>query len=387
MGTNHLMSVAFLNENTLGHGSYLPRFIKELELRPELGIRPCRLDATPMPPAIQKRADFSIRGLRRVGIDFHVARWRRVVSRHAHGLIEEFRKRQPLDAIVINTQSVGLELTSLGEELPLLVCLDATFAQLRRSRWFAMNRVAGWLTPLTLAPILPRERRLLKAARQLLPWSAPVKESLLKDYAISPSRIRVLPPSLDLTRMRPRQRVVNKQPRVLFVGGDFFRKGGPVLREAHQRFLADRCDLHLITESAVPEQPGLHVHRNVKAGTDLWFELWQNADVFVFPSLLETFGIVLLEALAFRVPVVASRAGAAVDILDGGKNGLLLDQVTPEAIAEGVIRVLTDPLGSGKRAEQGRLRVERDFNLPRNTECLAEMIRDAVARNRSKPSN
>jgi glycosyltransferase involved in cell wall biosynthesis len=377
MATTPPLRVVFLNENTLGHSSYLPRFVRELEARPDLGITPIALNVIPMPAALQRRADHSIRGLRKFGLDFHAARWRRIVSRHARGMMDDLRRRQPIDAIVLNTQSVGLNLTELAREVPLLVCLDATFCQLRRSRWFAMNRVAAWFTPLTLAPILPAERRLLAAARRLLPWSAPVRESLLAEYQIPAAQVEVLPPSLDLGRFRPSPAKSSSRPQVLFVGGDFFRKGGRMLLDAYRGGLANRCDLHLITESNVAPEPGIHVH-HLTAGSDGWLERWQQADVFVFPSLLETFGIVLVEALAFGVPTIASRAGAATDILDGGEGGVLLSTVSPATIAAAIHATLDDLETARRRAAHGRRRVERDFDLRENTARLARMVHSSV---------
>ena len=69
------MNVAFLNENTLGHTSYLPRFAGELLRRPELGVTPHVLDALPLPPHLRRLGDTSIRGLRKFGLDFHGTRW------------------------------------------------------------------------------------------------------------------------------------------------------------------------------------------------------------------------------------------------------------------------------------------------------------------------
>lgn len=370
----------FLNENTLGHGSYLPRFIAELEKRPELGVAATRLDAVPLPPRLQARADRTLRGLRRFGLDFHAARWRRIVSAHARQSVEEAARARRPDVIVVNTQSVALELSRLSEQFPLVVCLDATFAQLKRSRWFAMNQIAAWFTPLTLAPILPPERRLFRAARQLLPWSAMARDSLIADYELPRDKIRVLPPSLDTAIYQRVAAPPKPKPKreILFVGGDFQRKGGPALLEAHQQGLAETFDLHIVTESDVPSRPGVFVHHNVRAGADAWRERWQKADVFVFPSGLETFGIVLLEAMAFGVPVVSSRAGAAEDILENGGNGLLLDSVTPDNIIRAVRAISDNPADARSRVQRGRARVERDFDLATNTEALAAILHAAA---------
>ena len=156
------------------------------------------------------------------------------------------------------------------------------------------------------------------------------------------------------------------------------RKGGPLLLEAFRGGLSAQADLHIITQSEVPPGPAVFVHRGVQAGSAAWHERWHQADVFVFPSALETFGIVLLEALAFHVPVVSSRAGAACDILEDGRNGILLHRVSPEAISAGIESVLTHPDAARERALRGRARVERDFDLAGNTARLADLIRAVI---------
>jgi glycosyltransferase involved in cell wall biosynthesis len=69
--------------------------------------------------------------------------------------------------------------------------------------------------------------------------------------------------------------------------------------------------------------------------------------------------------------VISSRAGAAADILENGRNGLLLETVSGPAIADAVERVRSDPEGARVRARAGRRRVERDFSLAANAERLA----------------
>ena len=375
------MNVAFLNENTLGHTSYLPRFAEELLRRPELGVKPRVLDALPLPPHLCRLGDTSIRGLRKFGLDFHGTRWRLATSRHLREQLDQLRQREPVDALVVNTQSMGLALDGLPLGLPVFVALDATFTQLARSPWFAPNAPSRWLQPLTLRGLLRRERALFARTTKFLPWSEPVAESLRCDYGVPDWRITVLPPSLTPPPRRAAQGT-NARPQLLFLGGDFFRKGGPQLRACHQRFFTDRCDLHLVTQSDVPAGPGVFVHRGVKAGSEAWLRRWREADVFVFPSRLETFGIVLLEALAFEVPVVASEAGAARSILDGGRFGKLLPEPTPEALKQALDEVLADPVQARERSRLGREHFEGNFDLATNTAKLAGWLL-AASRGRS----
>jgi hypothetical protein len=367
------LHVAFVNENTLGHASYLHPFIRELEKRPGLGIRASRIDAVPLPPGWRSLGERTIPLLRRYGLDLHVTRWRLVTSRYVRGRLDALREADPVDAVVVNTQSVGLDLARLAAELPVFVCLDATFTELARSPWFAPNRVAAAVAPLTLAPLRIKERRLVSAATRLLGWSRRVLGSLERDYGVPREKLEHLPPSVHLPPPRAAERVAGR-PRILFMGGDFQRKGGPLLLDCFLRHFADRCELHLVTQSEVPPHPGVFVHHGVKAHTPAWTELWESADVFVFPSTLETFGIVLLEALAFGVPVVASTAGAAREILADGQAGLLLPALDVESLRQAIATVLEDPSGGRCRSERGLARVRAEYEIGRNTERLAEWL-------------
>lgn len=372
------MNVAFINENTLGHASYIVPYVRWFQRHKHAGVTPHLIHATPLPPALQSKADFTVPGLRRFGLDFHNARWRLTVSRHARAQVDELRQRRPLDAVVVNTQSVALDLADLAPELPLFVCLDATFTQLSRSGWFAPNVPARLLLPITSAAIRRRERELFKAAARLLPWSRLAEHSLIGDYGISARRICRLPPSVELPPATRPERAPRRLPQILFMGGDFRRKGGPLLLECFRKHLAGTCELHIVTESDVAPEDGVIVHRGVKAGSDTWRERWEQADLFVLPSRLETFGIVLVEALAFGVPAVATDVGAAREILADGRAGWLLPKATVLPLAATICEVLDEPGEAELRAQYGRARAERSYNLETNARKLADWLQRAV---------
>jgi glycosyltransferase involved in cell wall biosynthesis len=368
------MEVAFINENTLGHASYVLPFVQTFRDRPELGIHPHLINATPMPDPLERRANRSIRGLRRWGLDFQNARWRLTVSRFVREQLDTLRAQQPIAAVVVNTQSVALALTDVARELPVFVCLDATFAQLARSRWFAPNAPSRWFLPMTLAPLRGRERELFQCASRLLPWSASVRQSLLDDYRLLSVKISVLPPSIHLGPPRSGQKAAEARPQLLFVGGDFRRKGGPLLLECFRQHFAGRCELHLVTQTTVPGETGVFVHRGITPHSPAWRERWEQADVFVFPSTLDTFGIVLLEALAFQVPVVSADVGAAREILDDGEAGWLLPELSPTALGEAITEVLDHPQVAWAKADKGHKRVGHVYDLCANTQKLAAWL-------------
>jgi len=72
-------------------------------------------------------------------------------------------------------------------------------------------------------------------------------------------------------------------------------------------------------------------------------DLMTSADVLVVPSIYEPFGIVALEGMATGVPVVASNVGGLAEVLDHDRTGIFVYPRSPESIAWGIGKVLSDP--------------------------------------------
>jgi glycosyltransferase involved in cell wall biosynthesis len=308
-------------------------------------------------------------------------------SRHVRRQLENLHGREPFDAVVVNTQSIGLDLPRWPGCPPVFVCMDATFDQLARSPWLAPGAIGRLAAPLTLAYLCQRERALIRSATGLLPWSDSVRRSLIEGYGVPAGRIEVLPPSVEPPGEPnvPSAPDIAKSRRILFVGGDFARKGGRVLLEAYRRHLRGGYELHLVTASDVPPEPGVFVYRDIRAYTPEWIERWRKADVFAFPSTLETFGIVLLEALSFGVPVVSSRAGAAAEVLGEGSAGVLVDRLTPEGLAAAIRGVFADPSATGARVRRGTDRLDECYSIRQNARRLAANIHEWVGRAAGTP--
>jgi len=96
-------------------------------------------------------------------------------------------------------------------------------------------------------------------------------------------------------------------------------------------------------------------------------------DIVVMPSLQESFGIVSVEAMAMRVPVIATRVGGVMEVVEDGKTGII---VTPRDIAAlcGAIRYLVDkPTVRGEMGEAGRKRAMEKFNILRSIQKTEEI--------------
>jgi len=95
--------------------------------------------------------------------------------------------------------------------------------------------------------------------------------------------------------------------------------------------------------------------------TERWYPLF---DLFVLPSALrESFGISLVEALSFQVPVLASRIGGVKEVIEEGKTGFLANPRDAQDLAEKIIYIYKNYQLAKETAQAGRQKVEERFSL------------------------
>ncbi|GAB4460755.1 MAG: glycosyltransferase family 4 protein [Armatimonadaceae bacterium] len=172
--------------------------------------------------------------------------------------------------------------------------------------------------------------RLYEKATHLFPWNEWVAESLRNDYGVPPEKITPISPGVDVDLFRPNPGVKPNDGvvRLLFVGGDFQRKGGDfLLRWAKENQPSEgRWELHLVTRDDVPDKiPGVFVHHGITNNSPELVRLYQQSDVFVLPTRADCYSLVALEAMACGVPVIISRLGGIPHIIEEGKSGYLID--------------------------------------------------------------
>lgn len=158
------------------------------------------------------------------------------------------------------------------------------------------------------------------------------------------AKLEVRYPAVALRRTEPKEHL-GQTLRLLFVGRDFMRKGGPALLQAHEQLRARGVPVQTTIVSSLhwsanenyidPPSPALVeretarlsqdgiVHRHSAPNTEV-FRLMEEADFFVFPTLHDTFGYVMLEALACGTPVLASATNAIPEVIEDGRSGFLL---------------------------------------------------------------
>lgn len=188
-------------------------------------------------------------------------------------------------------------------------------------------------------------------------------DAAVRDLGVELSRIFVVPRSRDLERLgapseerredvRRRLGIDAVRPVVLNVarherqkGLEYLVRGVAEVRNVVPSLLLLQAGREGNATSALSElvdQVGVSDQIRFLGFRDDVGDLLAAADVFVFPSLYEGLGGAVLEAMAMRVPIVASDIPALREVLDDGRSGVLVPPGDPAALADGIVRCLSD---------------------------------------------
>lgn len=104
-------------------------------------------------------------------------------------------------------------------------------------------------------------------------------------------------------------------------------------------------------------------------------DFMDSLDIFILPSLSEAFGIVLVEAMLRRIPVIAVSSGGVPEIVENEKTGLLVSQGRPEEIAAAVKRLYDDGNLRAALSEAGYEKAKNSFSAEKQVLLLEEYYR------------
>lgn len=229
----------------------------------------------------------------------------------------------------------------------------------------------------------------LARARARLEYEQAERIDVLSSYArqtlvargVDGSKISVTPLGIDLDEFSPGERPLRGPLRVLFVGRVELAKGVHVLLEAVDLLRSRQVELTLIGALDPEMQPFLQ-----KCRTPFRLEpprpreqlapAYAAADVLVLPTLSDSFGLVLLEAMACATPVITTDRSGGPDILREGVDGHVVPAGSPSALAEALERVAQSPPQRHAMGQQARARAVEQFS----SRAYADRLDRAIAR-------
>lgn len=104
---------------------------------------------------------------------------------------------------------------------------------------------------------------------------------------------------------------------------------------------------------------------------------FDNADIFVFPTSNEAFGLVLLEAMEHAVPCISTREGGVSAIIDDGVNGFIVEKRDANALADRMEFLLTHPEERTRMGIVGRQKFKNEFTLPKFETRMKQILERA----------
>jgi len=204
-----------------------------------------------------------------------------------------------------------------------------------------------------------------------------------------PGEYRIIPNGVDLDRFadaEPFEELRDGTINILFVGRFEERKGLTHLLQAYHRLRKRHVDARLLIIGSGPKQReyqrfvGLRQIRDVmflgRVSDDAKARYFASADIFCAPATgQESFGIVLLEAMAAGVPIVASDIHGYKNVVQRGIQGLLVEPKNHRALAAALYRLSNDEELRHRMGEEGRSKAP-EYAWDRVSEQIVDFYRE-----------
>jgi glycosyltransferase involved in cell wall biosynthesis len=189
-------------------------------------------------------------------------------------------------------------------------------------------------------------KRVLSAASFVIVFTKDQRLNMHKKYGIELSKVRVIPNGVEEKFYYVKSRILHKIPRLLFVGRLSYQKNLPQLLRALEGVsdeftttLVGDGELELELRKLAKNLKLLNVNFVGRADGKKLINYYKNADIFVLPSEREGMPLVLLEAMAMGLPIVATNVTGNRDVVGNDKNGLLIPYNDTGALRQALLRI------------------------------------------------
>jgi alpha-maltose-1-phosphate synthase len=314
--------------------------------------------------------------IQKQNLDFHRFRAQTALAYTARRLTVRKLRQKNYTALHLHTQAMGLYSIDLMKKIPTVIGLDLTAAQ-------ASEEFASPMFRWTYNPNIFLEKRVYDAAAHIVSWSNFARKSVIEDFKIDAEKVTTIPSGVDVSRILPANssfmKGENSLYKILFVGGDFQRKGGADLLDVFLAAFKDIAELHIVTKASVTcEHANVYIYQDVEAYTPKWLELYHQADVYVMPTYADAFATVFLEAMAAGLPVITTTLPQITEVVIDGETGFLVKPGDRPALVQKIRHLIDNPALGIEMGAKGRKIVERKFDSNKNFQALESIFREVA---------
>lgn len=245
------------------------------------------------------------------------------------------------------------------------------------------------------------ELDLYQKANAVLTFSEFARQSVIKDFGIEGDKVSVVYAGNNFNKMPDCDEKEYNNKTILFVGRDFYRKGGPTLIKAFRKVKHKIKDAKLIIAGSEPQ---VEIPSRIKTVYDFFglknndpmilqeegivikgnlphnelADLFKEASIFVMPSIQENFGLVYLEAMSYKMPCIGSNVDAIPEIIEDGITGCLVEPNNHEELADKIIMLMENENLMKDMGIAGRKRVEKYFTWDLVVDRMTEVINKVI---------
>ena len=211
----------------------------------------------------------------------------------------------------------------------------------------------------------------------------------IQSLGISNRRIHVFYPGLDrdkFVNLTPTAEDIGKR-KILCIANFIPRKGIVYLIDALAQIPKSEFTLHLVGhadkdffyyQKILTRVKELDLEKKVvfhdgKDRENIKY-LYSTSDIFVLPSLKETFGIVLVEAMHYKLPIITTNISAMPDLVKDGENGLLVPPQNSQALANALKILITEPELRKQMGERG-YQISQSFDWDKTSDLFLKFLK------------
>ncbi|MGD1875409.1 MAG: glycosyltransferase family 4 protein [Mastigocoleus sp.] len=209
-------------------------------------------------------------------------------------------------------------------------------------------------------------KKILSSQISVLGLTDNVIKQMARDYNVPSSKLKKvkLPFCYDLNLFSPSQEREDKETRILFVGGDFQRKGGDILLDWFKTNYQPGLKITMVTNHPVEDYPGISIEKNIQYGQPEHAKLFRNQDIFVLPTNCDSYPSVLGEAACAGLAILTTKnALGASEVINNGENGYICNSQTE--LLEKLTTLVKDKALISNMKQNSRQLMEKEFAYER----------------------
>ncbi|MFC0878568.1 glycosyltransferase family 4 protein [Saccharicrinis sp. FJH2] len=225
------------------------------------------------------------------------------------------------------------------------------------------------------------EKDIYKNATLNFTMSENIKKSIINDYECSTKRVLCVKSGSNLKEDRGLSSNLNNNysnKNILFVGINWERKGGPVLIEAFKKIRHIHPDATLTIVGCSPKLQVENCHIVGKIPLKDVEYYYKHASIFVLPTNVEPFGLVFIEAMANRLPIIGTNIGAIPEFIQENVNGYLVEPNNSNHLFSSILELIEHPERCKAFGECGYKIFKENYNWEKVGQKMCSKIKEVI---------